>query len=553
MSLFSSKAKSEIEKLVEENDELKNTLHQVLQKHQNLVELENKLNEARKEFTEITNETERYKNDLKSAVIDFTSKTEEINALKETIKSLSEKKFSLESSVKEIETESQQNVEKVISEKQMEIEKLNEDLNDLHSSIEKLANEESSIKQSIANLRNEEEKLRAAFDQTAANFDTSELTERIDQLKLEENKKVESIKALDEKISLAEEIKFNLESSLSAIIGRLSEKEKFYSELINKRDSIGELLRERQKEFDEFESRYNFTKETISKLDDEVKKLTVKRNELSDETRNFEIVKNELQDKLLQLGNDEETLTESVNQKQKTIEELEKRKFEIEESHLKVENNFSQVLQKFTEELSSSKNKLSSLRQEILEKEKELSHKEKILLEKTTQVAEYGGLTKVLQKERAATEQLLSNLKQESSELSNSVLSLKDEATRQKLFIQQLKSETASLEIKKESFEKDIRQLFIQISENYSSLNDNKQKLVLETAQATRELEELKELIANQKNELRQLKTETANTEIKKEEYTAKISELIAMEKNLKFRILENEKKMNNDEGKNKN
>ena len=47
MSLFSSKTKNGIEKLVEENDELKNTLHTVLQKHQNLVELDIKLAEAR--------------------------------------------------------------------------------------------------------------------------------------------------------------------------------------------------------------------------------------------------------------------------------------------------------------------------------------------------------------------------------------------------------------------------------------------------------------------------------------------------------------------------
>jgi len=50
MSLFSTKIKSEIEKLVEENDELKNTLHTVLQKHQNLSELDSKLTDARKEF-----------------------------------------------------------------------------------------------------------------------------------------------------------------------------------------------------------------------------------------------------------------------------------------------------------------------------------------------------------------------------------------------------------------------------------------------------------------------------------------------------------------------
>ncbi len=39
MGLFSSKSKEEIEKLIEENDELKNTLHSILQKNQSLTEI----------------------------------------------------------------------------------------------------------------------------------------------------------------------------------------------------------------------------------------------------------------------------------------------------------------------------------------------------------------------------------------------------------------------------------------------------------------------------------------------------------------------------------
>jgi hypothetical protein len=61
MSLFTSKTKSEIEKLIEENDELKNTLHVVLQKHQSLIELERKLTEARKESSESIKLIEKHK------------------------------------------------------------------------------------------------------------------------------------------------------------------------------------------------------------------------------------------------------------------------------------------------------------------------------------------------------------------------------------------------------------------------------------------------------------------------------------------------------------
>ncbi len=545
MSLFSSKSKSEIEKLVEENDELKNTLHAVLQKHQNLAELDNKLGEARKQFSELQKQTEKYKDEI-------DSKTGLVRELTNSIESLNEKKTLFETQAEELTTSG-------FDARKGEIDNLNKHYNDLKFSYEKLSNEYNSLQHNVASLRLEEEKLTGMFGQFGGNIDESitrvkeietELDERIAQLKIEESKRNAVIKTLDEKITLSEDIKSNLELSLSAIVGQLAEKEKLFAEYSNKKDLLSEEVRTKQKEYDGFDLRFNFAKENIQKMEDEVHSLYEKRTSLSDEIHKYEVIKNEIQEKILIYRNEEESFSESLKQKQNAIEEIEKHKFEVEEAHLIVENNFSQVLLKFTEELSTAKNRLSSLRQEILDKEKELNSKEKILLEKTTQIAEYGGMTKVLQKERAATEQFMRNLKEEFSELNDKVVQLKDEANKQKINLQQLRSETSSLDIKKESLEKEIKQLLNQTSENFSGLNENKQKLSLEVAQGSRELDELKELISKMRNELRDLKAETANVETQKEEFTAKISELIAMEKNLKFKISEHEKKINNSDSK---
>jgi len=545
MSLFSSKSKSEIEKLVEENDELKNTLHAVLQKHQNLIELDNKLTEARKQFSELQKQTEKYKDEI-------DSKTGLVRELTNSIESLNEKKTLVETQTDELTTSG-------FDARKDEIDNLNKHYNDLKFSYEKLLNEHSSLQHNVASLRLEEEKLTGTIGQYGGNIDESitrlkeietELDERIAQLKIEESRRNSVIKALDEKITLSEDIKSNLELSLSAIVGQLAEKEKLFAEYSNQKDSLSEELRTKQKEYDGFELRFNFAKENIQKMEDEVHSLYEKRTSLSDEIHKYEVIKNEIQEKILIYRNEEENYSESLKQKQNAIEEIEKHKFEVEEAHLIVENNFSQVLLKFTEELSTAKNRLGSLRQEVLDKEKELNSKEKILLEKTTQIAEYGGMTKVLQKERAATEQFMRNLKEEFSELNDKVIQLKDEANKQKINLQQLRSETSSFEIKKESLEKEIKQLLNQTSENFSGLNENKQKLSLEVAQGSRELDELKELISKMRNELRDLKAETANVETQKEEFTAKISELIAMEKNLKYKISEHEKKINNSESK---
>ncbi len=545
MSLFSSKTKSEIEKLVEENDELKNTLHTVLQKHQNLIELDNKLTEARNQFNELQKQAEKFKNEI-------DSKTEMVSDLTNSIVSLEEKKSLLVTQTKEYASSG-------LDKRKNEIDNLNKHYNDLKLSYEKLSNEYSSVQQNVASLRLEEEKLSGIIGQYGGNIDESitrvnEIeTALLDQISLqraEEVKRNAIIKSLDEKITLYEDIKSNLELSLSAIVGQLAEKEKLFVEYSNQKDSLSEELRTKQKEYDGLDLRFNFAKENIQKIEIEVPALTEKRNSLSDEIHKYEIVRNEIQEKILLYRNEEENYSESLKQKQNAIEEIEKRKFEVEEAHLAVENNFSQVLLKFTEELNTAKNRLSSMKQDVLDKEKELISKEKILLEKTTQIAEYGGMTKVLQKERAATEQFMRNLKDEFSELNDEVLKLKDEANKQKINLQQLRSETSYLEIKKDSLEKEIKQLFNQTNDSFSGLNENKQKLNLEVAQSSRELDELREYISKMRNELRDLKAETANVETRKEEFTAKISELIAMEKNLKYKISEHEKKISNSEDK---
>src|ERR1035437_708695 len=96
MSLFTSKTKSEIDKLIEENDELKNTLHIVLQKHQSLIELEKKIGEARDELSGSIKLIEINKNELQSVVLDINSNKEKAKELTEKIKSLTKEKESLD-------------------------------------------------------------------------------------------------------------------------------------------------------------------------------------------------------------------------------------------------------------------------------------------------------------------------------------------------------------------------------------------------------------------------------------------------------------------------
>jgi chromosome segregation ATPase len=551
MNVFSSRMKrSQIDKLVEENDELKNTLHTVLQKHQSLTELDNKLNDARSNLTNVLKDIERQKNSLQNVIEEIASKSE-------SLKELEERKTSLEDTISILQINSLKSAEseKDLAIKQTEIQTLTEQYNNLQTSVNHLKDEYNSIQQNLTDLKDQEKKVSTFIHQYGGISEDSvaklketekELSEKISQLKIEESKRSGINKSLEEKILLNEEIKSNLESSLAGIIGQLSEKERMFADFTDRRDSIVEELNRKQKEFDEFDAKYNFEKETLQKLESEIDELSTKKRDLTEELGKFESVRSELQDKILVFKKEEERITDELITKHDLFDEREKRKFQFEEDYLKIEKKFSGALSTFIEEFEEGKNKLSSLRLEILEKEKELNTKEKALLEKATQLAEYGGLAKVLQKERAATEQLLTNLKEEYQGLNEEILTLRDEANKHRTNIQQLRAETQSLEIKKDSVEKEVRQLINLTSEDYTIRTEEKQKLNIEINENDRILENLKDQVSKTKEELRSLKAETSNIQTKKEEYTSKISELIAMEKNLRFKISEHEKRINN-------
>ena len=75
---------------------------------------------------------------------------------------------------------------------------------------------------------------------------------------------------------MSEEIKNNLETSIAALVGQLSEKEKMFSEFIDKRDTLIDELRERQKEFDEHDYKFNYQRDIITNMDEEFKHLQQK-------------------------------------------------------------------------------------------------------------------------------------------------------------------------------------------------------------------------------------------------------------------------------------
>ena len=498
MSLFSSKSQAQIEKLTEENDELKNTLHTVLQKHTSHMELESKIEDSKKELARLSDIQKDLEENIQNLNLDKVEKTQELDSVKSEIDAIEQKKIALQEEIDAIKIEP----------KLEEIKKLEEQI--------------ESLKQ-----------------------DENELSETISKLKTEEAKKAVLLRNFDERISLSDEVKTNLDTSMNTIVQLISDKEKEHAELTDKIEQASQEFMHKQNEMLEFDRQHGSETEKLRKMEEETTALEQKKIKLLDEIRNAEIIKSQINEDILTVKDKEEEFVHKLNEIKEQILEEEKKKLEVEESHLQVENSLSETMRKFIDELNDAKTKLNTTKQEIHEKEKILNEKEKILLEKSFQIAEYGGLNKVLQKEKAATEEMITGLKTQQKELSDNVAELKDKEAEQKILLNKIRTEHDAIKSKKEELEKRFKE-FLDITNNsYSEAEKRNELLSSELKEKTTQVEDIKSRIEKEKDEVRKLKEEFSKIDLLKEEHTAKVTELIAQEKNLQKKISDLEQQIN--------
>lgn len=99
MGIFSSRKKDELDKLIEENDELKNTLHTFVQKHTSLSELEAKLEQSRKMWDKLNSDLDVLKNNIGGYESELAQKQELLNNINYSVNDLEERKSLLEASI----------------------------------------------------------------------------------------------------------------------------------------------------------------------------------------------------------------------------------------------------------------------------------------------------------------------------------------------------------------------------------------------------------------------------------------------------------------------
>ena len=583
MGIFNQKDNQEIERLKEENEELRNTLHNVLSKHKNFEELENKIEAEKMKLSEMAKEEQRIEDFLENTSSDKVSKSKlifdltkqigdltkskeqlgfEAKTLEETLKKLDDKRREYEVNIKlllvdlekreaEVElydnninelTQANKKLNEELSLQEGKVESLQNTSNDLLEQIETFEQRLLTTDESITEKESTQKKIEVEVELLTKNLE--ELKDEADALshQVEEQKKIEeekraTINILEERLAYDEEIRADLQKGLADMTKQLNEKDKLFNEYSFKKDDLLQEINLKKNELENVKHEITTSTKENENILEETELLKQKKKDLIKDLENFKTAKVEIERDLFSKQENLTELDEKINDNKKKISELEDKRLRIEENNILLESSLTETTSRFTEEINAAKTKLGSIKKIIVEKERNLNNKEKLFNEMNTQVYEYTGMVQLLKKEKGNYEQKIAELKKEKMELMEEMPSFKEKENKHKLRIGQLKSELEVFEVKKKNIERDFGEFLNSRNKSFSESQKNSELLSEEINQKESMLEKLDTGFDDLKTSSRILKDEIAKAELEKEEHSTNIAQLIAMEKTFQLKV----------------
>lgn len=583
MAIFNSKSKEEYDRLIKENEELRNSLHKSLNMAKSLDDLEEKLAETRSKLSELSKE--------EKTLVDFIQKTNEdkinksyfIAEMDKKISELQNTKNNLENTIENFTKEAaelekkNENGRRSIDELDTQIGKKKSEFEEMNLKVDERKQDLSASENRALELAKDRKELEELFEEnnTKIEFHSKQIQDMenkaieitnnnnimladINKLKAEIDKLIEErndlensiadftkqelikekrIKELDEKISKNEGLKFNLDQNLSTITDQLGGKDKLFSDYQARKDKLTEEISIAINTLANTSKDIKAGKAEIADNQEVLRAVENKRDVAREEIENFEQIKSEISESLVKKREEENKLMNDVNLLKKEISKLEDKKFETEESNLKLEKGFQNTFNKFEIELREAKNDLTSMKQLNINKNREIKEKDDLLLAKNTELSEYTGIVKVLRREKDSIEEANEKLSKRKDEYNENILLLKEELNSLKLEMNNITIETESLLLKKNLLEKELADLLIRSTKEFTNIQTKNEELSTKLIYHKKEQKELDDEIELRKDELTELFNQLSKSEIDKEEYSVKISQLISLEKSFQSKI----------------
>ena len=539
MPLLGSKKQLEIDKLLNENDELKNQLHSVLLKHGSYEDLEKNLIRSRKELAELNqkneiltagiSELELTKADKEKHLGDLNSKILELEEIKDnlhrTIDAYSSQVSLLEERSKELDEkleratdieiklgsalEKKERLEHDIADKEQTFAYLSTIEREIQAELEKERNELDSFKSQSVELNNElivlNDNIQASqMHLTSMAQNEENITNRINNLNEEEIRKTGLLKSLENKIALNEEIKNNIDTSLNELVAQLNRNEKLYSEHSEKRELLQNDIIDLQKEQNDLQSKLTFAKEQFEVFQSEATKHTTFLAALGDEIRKIETMRDNLKEELIDLRSEQEKHSADISAKRELLNELETNRKLLEETNLQVEKDFGALIGKYILDFDNAKTNNDEQQTVLSENVKENHLLEKSISEKNVLLAELEVSLRLMQKENSFLQNHIAEAKKEKESLAESISLIRENIAKYSSQITSLKYEAESLQIKKSDLQRELSFLMTQISREYAEAESRLSAVNESISSGTAAYKELNSQITSAKEELKE-------------------------------------------------
>lgn len=538
MSFFSSKKQDEIDKLVSENDELKNQLHSVLLKQGSFEDLESNLLRIKKEVAELQQkddslrknisnqetavaEKEKYLGDLNSKILELEEIRENlhstINAYSTQVSLLEERAKLLDEKVTqtaEIEIklasvqEKKAALDHDVADKEQTFAYLSTIEREIQGDLEKERAELDNIKNQVISLQTEIEASNAEYEESRKRIESIKgeedaASKRLASLNDDETKKSSYIKTLEDKILLNEEIKSNLESTLADLVAQLNRNENSYLEQSEKREIIQNEILSLRKERDDLDNKLNLAREQFEVFQLEAAKHTSLLGTLGDEVKKLEGVKEQLIGEIETLQTDAAKSLKDAEEKRVFLSEIESGLKEIERLHIMTDKGFGALIEKYIADFDDAKRIKEELDNEIAQKKKGIDELDRQLLDKKGLLHETEALIAAEQKELNMLQTSVVSTKEERDSVSAELASAKESISRLSGQLAALRYETETLQIKKSDLQRDLSFLMMQISREYSEAELKLRNLNDSVSSANGTLADLNSRIAKAKEELK--------------------------------------------------
>ncbi len=538
MSLFSSKKQDEIDKLVNENDELKNQLHSVLLKQGSFEELENNLIRAKKELAELQlkddtllknisdreasiADKEKYLGDLNSKILELEEIKDNlhstINAYSAQVSLLEDRGKLLDEKAAqsaEIEIKLAQLVEKKeildrdVADKEQTFAYLSTIEREIQADLEKERAQLDSIKNQVISLQTEIETSNIQYEESKNRIaslagEEEAVSKKLNILNEEESRKTAHIKSLEDKILLNEEIKGNLETTLADLVAQLNRNENSYLEQSEKRDIIQNEILSLRKERDDLDNKLNLAKEQFEVFQQEASKHTALLNTLGEEVRKLEGFKEKLEREIETLKSDADKSLNDAEEKKIFLAEIETSIKEIEKLHIMTDKGFGALIEKYMADFDDSRKMKEDLEKETILKKSEAEELDKLIMDKRALLNETGALIAAEQKELNMIQTAVVSGREERDSVNSELASAKDNISRLSGQLAALRYETENLQIKKSDLQRDLSFLMMQISREYSEAELKLRNLNESVSAANNNLIELNSRIAKAGEELK--------------------------------------------------